>query len=404
VNARERRLGGPQQRARIGHVVARYLRRSETFVYTQLRSLRTFQPVVLAGRVDDLDEFPFSPVHELLPSTSGLRRVSWKIGSALGRYRSVFEYRLTRAAKSAHCVALHAHFGWMGRLCLDAQARLGIPLITRFYGRDLLDESFMHEEIVWTERDERLYSQGTLFVCEGPQMAAKLAAIGCPPEKIRVVRLGIELDAFPYAPRERRSPIVVVQVARFVEKKGIDLSIRAFAKARQRLGPSELWLIGDGELRPSLEGLAHELDVSGHVRFLGMVPAPRVRELLRQATVAIQPSRTASDGDTEGGAPTVLLELQASGIPVVSTRHADIPFVVPNPEQLADEEDADGLADALANLVQLPGAEWTARCEVGRAFVEQEHDAAVAARHLEGVYLEALRIAGIDHLSAAADG
>ena len=55
-------------------------------------------------------------------------------------------------------------------------------------------------------------------------------------------------------------------------------------------------------------------------------------------------SRTATraSGDTEGGAPMSIFEAQASGMPVVSTLHADIPEVVlhdRNGTQVAHLED-----------------------------------------------------------------
>src|SRR5439155_13466167 len=98
------------------------------------------------------------------------------------------------------------------------------------------------------------------------------------------------------------------------------------------------------------ERLAAKLDCADAVRITGMVSHTEYRELVAGAHVCLQPSRTAADGDTEGGAPTVILEMQALGIPVVATRHADIPFVVPRPEELAPEGDVDALADALCRV------------------------------------------------------
>ena len=63
----------------------------------------------------------------------------------------------------------------------------------------------------------------------------------------------------------------MAQIGRLVEKKGVDLSIRAFASARTQLGDAELWILGDGGLRPVLEQLASSLGVGDAVRFLGEV-------------------------------------------------------------------------------------------------------------------------------------
>jgi colanic acid/amylovoran biosynthesis glycosyltransferase len=123
-----------------------------------------------------------------------------------------------------------------------------------------------------------------------------------------------------------------------------------------------------------------------------MLTHAQYREAIERAHVCIQPSRVAADGDTEGGAPTVLLEMQAAGIPVVATRHADIPFVVPEPERLAAEEDVDSLADELIHLSEISAADWAVSAERGRAFVEARHDARVVAGELANVYFEALAV------------
>jgi glycosyltransferase involved in cell wall biosynthesis len=221
-------------------------------------------------------------------------------------------------------------------------------------------------------------------------MAEELAGIGCDHSRIRVVPIGIDVDALAFAPRARSQPLVVVQTGRFVEKKGFDLGLRAYAQARPLLGESELWLIGDGPLRDELEALVLELGLSSSVRFTGMVSQEEYRSLVTRTDVCLQPSRTAADGDTEGGAPTVILEAQAVGIPVVATRHADIPFVVPRPAELAPENDVDAVADALVAVAAESDEDRRERLAEARAFVAERHAAEVTAAAVEAIYDEAL--------------
>jgi colanic acid/amylovoran biosynthesis glycosyltransferase len=361
-----------------------YLGRSETFIYTQLRFQRRFRPIVLASRTENLAEFPFEPVFDLTPPISRPLRIPRRIRARVAGYRNTYDYRLVRAAREANCIALHAHFGWAACSALVARDRLDIPLVTTFYGRDVSDSLGLPYG--------ELFDEGTLFLCEGPAMAECLVDVGCPPPRIRVVKIGLDLAQFPFVPRIRSRPLIIIQIARFVEKKGIDLSVRAFAAARRRLGPSELWIVGDGTLRPELESLASELRLDQSVKFLGMRSHADCRALVSRAHMCIQPSRTASNGDTEGGAPTVLLEMQAAGVPVVTTRHADIPTVVADTDHLAEEGDVDALAAALLRLADSSDEEWLELSRRGRDLVETEHDAARIARRLEGIYDEAMRL------------
>ncbi len=57
------------------------------------------------------------------------------------------------------------------------------------------------------------------------------------------------------------------------------------------------------------------------VEFTGFLPLAEVRDWLGRAQSSAVPSVTAANGNSEG-LPTVILEAQAMGTPVVATRHA----------------------------------------------------------------------------------
>jgi colanic acid/amylovoran biosynthesis glycosyltransferase len=373
-------------RPKVGHVTRSYLPRTETFIYSLLREQREFRPVVLAQRTENLDEFPIDVVVPLLArGASPAGRVGRRIRSALAGAPSTLAHRIGTEAREAGCAALHGHFGWSGYDARWARERLGLPLITTFYGRDI---GLGRTDPEWRERYAELFETGDRFVCEGPAMAQQLADIGCPPEKTRIVKIGIDLARFPFAPPVRSRPLVVMQAARLVEKKGVDVAIRAFASASPRIGDSQLWIIGDGPCLDGAQKLSADLGVEHCVRFLGSVSYDEYNALLKKVHIGIQPSRTAPDGDTEGGAPTALLELQARGIPVVATTHADIPQVVARADQLAAEEDAAGIADALVRVATATEVEWLERARDGRSLVEREHDIHQTAAQIEDLYRE----------------
>lgn len=373
----------------VGHVVRDYLPRSATFVHTLLRAQTRFTPHVLAKHVRNRDEFPIDRVDELAAPAPLAARARRRASALLSGYRGTYAHGIATTARRQGCVLLHGHFGWSGTEAVRASQRLEIPLVTTFYGRDVSDP----ERDGGAGRYRELFARGTIFVCEGPAMAKHLSENGCPPERIRIVRIGLALDQWPFAPPDPAEPLVVMQVSRFVEKKGIDLTLRAFAAARDQLGPSELWLVGDGRLRPELERLAERLGIASDVRFLGMLAYGEYQEAVRRAQVCLQPSRTARDGDTEGGAPTVLLEMYARGIPVVATRHADIPFVAAEPDELVAEEDVDGIARALVASLRRDPADRRVRAERARTLVEEHHGAAALADQVADVYEEALALA-----------
>ncbi|HLQ28907.1 MAG TPA: glycosyltransferase family 4 protein [Ktedonobacteraceae bacterium] len=119
----------------------------------------------------------------------------------------------------------------------------------------------------------------------------------------------------------------ILCVARLDYAKGIDVLLHAWArlmKARSALGAinratataglaptPRLHLVGDGSLRPQLERMVSELDISDSVEFMGM--RKDIPELLQQAWGFVCPSRWES-------LPNALLEAMACGLPCVATR------------------------------------------------------------------------------------
>jgi colanic acid/amylovoran biosynthesis glycosyltransferase len=99
------------------------------------------------------------------------------------------------------------------------------------------------------------------------------------------------------------------------------------------------------------------------------------------------PSLTDDTGESEGGAPTVLLEMQAAGMPVISTLHADIPEVVIDGRSgfLVAERDSNALAEKLLFLVEHPEI-WEFMGKAGRKNIEEDYNIRLEAPKLERVY------------------
>jgi glycosyltransferase involved in cell wall biosynthesis len=253
-----------------------------------------------------------------------------------------------------------------------------------------------------------------------PHMDDRLRALGCPTEKLR--RVPLPVDAAPPGPPigtsaisrlaalarndregalawnddegalaqsdDPRREIRLLTVARLVEKKGIDVALRALASVRDEFPNLRYDVIGDGPLRGELEALAASLGIAERVRFAGALPNDRVQQAMRDADLFVLPSVTAPNGDEEG-TPTVLLEAACARLPVLATRHAGIPEIVAEGRSatLVAEGDPAALADGLRAMIAAR-ARWAAMGEAGRRLViDRGHLTADVAARLEALYL-----------------
>jgi colanic acid/amylovoran biosynthesis glycosyltransferase len=283
---------------------------------------------------------------------------------------------------------LHAHFGTAGRRFAPLAGRLGIPLVVSFYGTDY--QAVPQRRPVWRRRYEALFQQAYCVLAEGPHGAGLLREMGCPDAKIQMQRLGVMPGPEPVLSRQKPAgSLRLVQVASFVEKKGQEDSIRAFAKALPACPGATLTLAGDAK-RLELLRLARGLGVEAQIAFRDFVPYEQLRNFLSDFDVFIHPSHIATDMDSEGGIPTILFEAMAAGLPVISTRHCDIPQLVLHGLNgfLAPERDPEALSAYIRTVYQMPEAEMRAFRQAARRQVVENYDIAGVGRRLAGTYRE----------------
>jgi glycosyltransferase involved in cell wall biosynthesis len=265
-----------------------------------------------------------------------------------------------KAFRRARCQAVLVEFGHVAVQAMDACRRLGLPLIVNFHGFDVYALPILER---YGSRYRDLFDESDALVVVSRSMENALLTLGAPAEKTHYVPNGVDPKSFAGGAPEQAAPIFLA-VGRFVEKKAPQLTIAAFAAVWRQHPQVRLRMIGDGSLRGACEDLAHGLGVGSAVAFLGTQPPDTVAEEMRRARAFVQHSLVASDGNSEG-MPCSILEASASGLPVVSTRHAGIPEVVVEGETgfLVDERDVEGMARHMERLVIDPAL----AAELGRA-------------------------------------
>jgi glycosyltransferase involved in cell wall biosynthesis len=247
--------------------------------------------------------------------------------------------------------AVLAEYGTTGVSVMEACRQLGIPLIVHFHGYDASVRSILDEH---SETYPIMFQQAAAIVAVSHAMERKLISLGATPEKVHYNPYGINCRDFGGADPSSAPP-VFLGVGRFVEKKAPTLTLRAFADLHQTMPEARLRMIGDGPLLDECRELASELKIEDAVTFLGAQSPAVVQKEMRTARCFVQHSMEAKNGDCEG-TPVGIMEAAASGLPIVSTRHAGIPDVVLEGETgfLVDEGDVTGMTAEMLKVAQDP--------------------------------------------------
>jgi colanic acid/amylovoran biosynthesis glycosyltransferase len=375
------------------HSVRRWLPRTETWLYNQVRYLPDgVENHIVCGATENLDQFWLPNIHSL--STVPRWRYRWRYSWNKGLRKSGL---LVEQARRHRAQVLHSHFGGVGWVDLGAARHARLKHVVTFYGWDV--GQLPNVDPLWRKRYRDLFERVDLVLCEGPHMARSVVGLGCPKHKVRVHHLGVGVDEIAFKPRvwTPDEPLRVLIAASFREKKGIPYALEALGRMQHDV-PLKITVIGnaDHEERNRVEkqrilGVIEKYGLQPKVRMLGYQPHDVLIEEAYKHHVFLSPSVKARDGDTEGGAPISIIEMAASGMPVVSTRHCDIPEVVRDGVTglLADEGDVEGLVSRLRWLAEHPQC-WRDMLEAGRRHVEARYDARTQARDLAQVYEDVL--------------
>lgn len=372
------------------HTSLYYFKLSENWIHTQIKHLKDWNSLVLTNETKNLDSVDWHPkIYErrrVLPV--GFRELDSIMMKLFGYYPSFYH-----EAKKADAKLIHAHFGPMGFLSLGIARKLEIPLVTTFYGYDASELPRQYPS--WQEDYKILFAQGDRFLVEGPAMGTKLEKLGCPPDKIRVQHLGVEVDKF--TARSAKSPeqkLRFLMVGRFVEKKGFFYGLQAFQKFLEQGGAGTLTLIGDHngteaskQIKQQMQAYVQKHQMQSAVNFKGLIPLEALQEEYYKHDVFVAPSMEAKNGDDEGGLPVTVIEAAASGMVLIGSRHCDIPEVIRHEETglLAEEKDADQLTahmHVLSENIELVEAMGKAAADL----IRREYNAEIQGTKLRTIY------------------
>jgi glycosyltransferase involved in cell wall biosynthesis len=272
-----------------------------------------------------------------------------------GKTRYLELLRRTRGAVRPDVV--YAHFLVPSGLVAALAGRA--PLVVTAHGRDVRNIGQLRGVAAATRLVVR---RAATVICVSEYLRGELE-LKLPEArgKTEVVGSGVDLDRFPVVPAPD-GPTRFLCVGSLTERKNVVRLADAFAQH----GQGSLTFVGDGPLRPRLEGRPG-------VVLAGRRSHDEIPACIAGAHVVCQPSLLEPLGQS-------LLEAMACGRPVVATRFGGPPeFVPPGGGILVDPLDGRALADALADAARLPVPNDAARAAASA------HDVRRQAERIEAI-------------------
>jgi glycosyltransferase involved in cell wall biosynthesis len=290
---------------------------------------------------------------------------------------------LARLARTDELDILHSFLVHASGYAWPAQRMAGVPhLITS--ARNCRTAGTVRDWIV-----RGAFRASDAIVCNGEAVREFIAQrYGAPVPRCRVIHNGVDFARFSARPRagaagkDGRGPTIIT-VGRLVPQKDLSLFLEAAALLRRDFPTARFWVIGDGPCRSELERAAAALGLRESLSFLG--ERADVPDLLDAADVFWLTSAWE-------GLPNVLLEAQASAMPVVSrdvgaareiVRHGVTGYLVPR-------RDAEEFASVTRQLLADP-ERASAMGLAGRKVVEDVFSLAAMVRATEQLYRDVAR-------------
>ncbi len=376
---------------KIGYVVKRYPRFSETFIVNEILiheqlgvpieifSLRPsvdthFQDIISQVRAA-VNYLPHGSVKssDFWSACGGISRLGrrWDVLSEFVALPVLEVYQGIKLAEQVHAKGvshLHAHFATSAATVARVAARLSdISYSVTMHAKDIYHDSVDPAELQAKIRDAKFVVTVSEF------NRNHLASTFGHPEKIKVIYNGLDLQQFQYHRDQNKEPTLLA-IGRLVPKKGFTDLVSACGLLRDAGVHFRCEIVGGGELEPELAQQVHALGLEAMVTLTGPLPQAVVRQKIAAAAMTVAPCVIAEDGNRDG-LPTVITESLALGTPCISTEVTGIPEIIRHRDTglIVSQHAPAELASAITQLLDdRKLREQLSVC--GRQLVEQEFD------------------------------
>lgn len=232
------------------------------------------------------------------------------------------------------------------------------PIVVIAYGSDILvrPNRYMIDRMI--VRKSLQYADGVIGVAD--HMRKRLLALGCSPERLRIIHNAIDIKLFNAEgrkPQNYQKPLsnpIIISTRAMKPVYNLEVLIKALPTIVKVHPNTKFIMVGEGQGKHRIELLAKKLGVYESIQFIPNVPYTKMPNLFKKADIFVSTSRS-------DGLCIALLESMACGVfPVVSD--------IPGSRELIDDgvngylfdvNSPGTLAEAVIKTIRNPKIMWT---------------------------------------------
>ena len=242
------------------------------------------------------------------------------------------------------------------------------------------EKSMLRFNFVLRSYEKKLMKRSDALIAVSKYTVDELTDLyGIDKTKIHVIYNGVDIERFK--PRPNRAELrqefglekdtkAVLFVGRLYHRKGLETLLRSVPPVLKEFSNVKFVISGTGfkQKEESLRNLAKELDIEDHVKFRGYVPDDKLPFLYSASDIFVLPA-------IYENFPFAILEAQATGLPVISTKVGGIPEILVDNENgfVIEPRDPTQLTQKVLALLQDPKLAKTMG-DRGRKLIEEKFD------------------------------
>jgi colanic acid/amylovoran biosynthesis glycosyltransferase len=346
------------------HLVRKNTQLKASFICNQINSHLVFEPCIVfrENRIKENDggfaEFNLEKYDclDLSLNESRVERFLFKTIKILSK-RQIKNIR--KFINKNNVQICHFHYGTDCGVFFPLIKKLGIPCVVSFYGYDCSSFPYYMRGYGRRYLANRVFKLVDAVLAMSPDMKKDLMKAGCPEQKIIIHYYGTDTEKFfhqrNHLPKEN---LIILILASLVPQKGHLFLLKSIKHLYDSgVKNFQLRIVGTGESENELKDFVTHNHLEKNVLFIGAIPyaSKQMQNEYNNADIFVHPSIIAPNGDKEG-IPGTIVEAMSAGLPVISTFHAGIPFIIENGKTglLVTENDVFALSEAIKKLIDQP--------------------------------------------------